>query len=45
MKAHQERMMAVLKAVLEEIEYQSEHQEVPKKEAVVETIKSIGGLI
>jgi hypothetical protein len=41
MKAHQARMMAVMKVCLEETEYQSEHQEVPKEEAVVETIRTL----
>jgi hypothetical protein len=41
MKAHQERMMAVMKAGLEEIECQLEHQDVPKEEAVMEIIRAL----
>jgi hypothetical protein len=37
MKAHQERMTAIMKADLEETESKSEHQEVPTEEAAVDT--------
>jgi hypothetical protein len=41
MKAHQERMMATIKASLEEMKSIGEHQVVPKEEATVETIRAL----
>jgi hypothetical protein len=38
MKAHQERMMALMKASLVEIKSVAKCQEVPKEEAIVQTI-------
>jgi hypothetical protein len=37
MKAHEERMIAILKVGLEEIKSIAEHQEFPKEETTVET--------
>jgi hypothetical protein len=41
MKAHQERMMAIMKAGLEEIEAVAEHQEVSKEKTAVETLRAL----
>jgi hypothetical protein len=41
MKAHKERMMAIMKAGLEEMKSIGEHREVPKEEAAVETIRAL----
>jgi hypothetical protein len=41
MKAHRERMMAIMKATLAEMKCVVEHQEVPKGEAAVETIRAL----
>jgi hypothetical protein len=41
MKAHEERMMAILKAGLEEMKSVAEHQVVPKEEATVETVRAL----
>jgi hypothetical protein len=41
MKAHQERMVAIMKAGLEETEFVAEHQEVPKEKTAVETIRAL----
>jgi phosphotransferase system HPr-like phosphotransfer protein len=41
MKAHQERMMAIMKVGLEEMKSVEEHREAPKEEAAVETIRAL----
>jgi hypothetical protein len=40
-KAHQERVMAITKASLEEMKSVAEHQDVPKEEATEETIEAL----
>jgi hypothetical protein len=41
MEAHQETMMAITKAGLEEMKSVAENQEVPKEEAAVETVGAL----
>jgi hypothetical protein len=41
MKAHEERMMTILKADLEGMKSVAEHQEVPKEEAAMQTVTEL----